>query len=211
MRDRYFFPLAATVAAAFVFMALQPFAHRAPRGPLSCGGCANGEDVTAAGDQLHRFVPGSFDGLAIIDPPAGGPAVLRITRLADQVYDDPRFGPHLPIAEDLEYAFESREIEVIIEARASGDFAASEFEADYYAKPEGESGWQTFTLTQEFAPHRFTFTTPPRGDAEGNDLLGIRPVAPDKRRVMEVRSIRIHAIGPKVKPPTPADAVLPPG
>ena len=67
------------------------------------------------------------------------------------------------------------------------------------------------TLTQEFAPYSFTFTTPPRGDAEGNDLLGIRPVAPDKRRVMEVRSIRIHAVGPKVKPPTPADSVLPPG
>jgi len=200
MRDRYFFPLAAAVAAAFIFTAMQPFAHRPPRGPLSCGGCANGEDVTVAGDQLYRFVPGNFDGLAIFNPPEGGPPLLRITRLADEVYEDPRSGPHIAIAEDLEFAFESRPIEVIIEARSSGDFAATEFEANYFAKPEGESGWQKFVLGREFGLHSFTFNAPPRGDVEGYDYLGIRPVAPDKRRVMEVRSVRIRAAGAKVAP-----------
>lgn len=210
MRDRHFFPLAAIVAGAFVFTALQPFADRAPRGPASGGG-RNAEDITIAGEELHRFVPGNFDGLAIVRPP-DGPPVLRITRLATETYENPVSGPNLPLAEDVEYVLESREIEVIIEARSAGDFAASEFEASYFARSEGESGWRIFTLGREFAPYRFNFKTPPRGDTAGLDYIGIRPVVPDKRRVMEVRSVRVHAVGPKTAPPPPsASSILPPG
>lgn len=209
MRDRHFFLLAAAVGGAFVLTALQPFADRAPRGPASGGG-RNAEDVTIAGEELHRFVPGNFDGLAIVRPPEG-PPVLRITRLASDAYEDPRSGPNLPLAEDIEYALESREIEVVIEARSVGDFAATEFQASYFARPESESGWKTFTLSREFAPYSLTFKTPPRGETEGLDNIGIRPVAPDKRRVMEVRSIRVRAIGPKTTLPPSGAEVLPPG
>lgn len=194
MRDRHFFPLAAAVAAAFVFTALQPFAHRAPSGPLSGGG-RNAEDVTALGDELHRFVPGNYDGLAVVDTPEG--KILRITRLATEGYEDPRSGPHIVLAEDLEYAFESRPIEVIIEARAAADSGASRFQVNYLAKPEGESGWKEFDLTHEFQPYSFTFDVPAYIGSEGNDYFGIRPDVPDKKRVMEVRSVRFRTIGPK--------------
>jgi hypothetical protein len=209
MQDRFFFPLAGVVAAAFVVTALQPFADRCPTGPASGGG-RSAEDVVIKGREFCRFVPGSYDGLALIKPEDGSDPTLRITRLADQAYEDPRRGPNLPLAEDVEYALESRPIEVIIEARSTGDFAAAEFEADYFAKPEGESGWKKFTLTREFAPYSFTFTTPPRGENEGRDYIAIRPVAPDKRRVMEVRSVRVHATGPKIAQPKEGAEVLPP-
>lgn len=199
MQDRYFFPLAAAVAGAFIFTAIQPFADRPPRGPLSGGG-RNAEDVTAQGDELHRFVPGNYNGLDIIETPEG--KVLRITRLASEGYDDPRSGPHIVLAADLEYAFESRPIEVIIEARAADDSGASQFEADYFAKTEGESGWKTFDLTPDFQAYRFTFDVPAYGGTEGYDYLAIRPVVPDKKRVMEVRSVRIRATGPKKAAPS---------
>ena len=203
MQDRYFFPLAAVVAGAFIFTAIQPFADRPPSGPLSAGG-RNAEDVTAQGDELHRFVPGNYNGLDIVDTPEG--KVLRITRLATENYEDPRSGPHIVLAADLEYAFESRPVEVIIEARAAADSGASQFEADYFAKSEGESGWRKFDLTHEFQPHSFTFDVPAFGGTEGYDYIAIRPVVPDKKRVMEVRSVRVHAIGPKKAPPP-----VPPG
>jgi hypothetical protein len=204
MQDRYFFPLAAVVAGAFVLTALQPYMPRPPRGPLSCGGCANIEDVTAAGKELHRFVPGNFDGVSMVETPEG--PILRITRLAEQVYEDPRSGPHIVLAEDLEFAFESRLIEVTIEARATPDAGASQFEADYFAKSEGESGWQPFDLTSDWKPYSFSFETPASGGTLGYDYLAIRPVVPDKRRAMDVRSIRIRALGPK-----PASPAIQPG
>jgi hypothetical protein len=82
-----------------------------------------------------------------------------------------------------------------------GDFAASQFEANYFAKVDGESGWRQFDLTREFQPYTLTFHTPRRGREEGYDYLGIRPVAPDKHRVMDIRSVRVHATADKSDPP----------
>ena len=60
---------------------------------------------------------------------------------------------------------------------------------------------QTFTLTREFQPYTLTFYTPKRGREEGYDYIGIRPVAPDKHRVMDVRSVEIRSTGKKGAPP----------
>jgi hypothetical protein len=199
MRDYIFFPLAAILAGVFILMGLQPWAERVPSGPVSCGRCANPEDRTVEGNELHRFVPGNYNGLKIVTPDGGGAPVLRITRAAEEQYGNPESGPHVVIDSDLELTFEDRPIEVIITARSVGAFPAGRFEADYFARSdsEGESGWQGFDLTPEFKDYAFTFQVPNRGGVMGYDVLGIRPVAPDKRRTMEVKAVRIHAVGPR--------------
>ena len=199
MSDKLFFSLAFILAVAFVFLALNPLAERPPSGPVSGGG-RDATDITVGGPELHRFVAGNLGRLEIAPPDDGGPPVVHISRLAEQTYEDPRSGPHLILAEDVEYALESRDVEVIVEARSTGAFSASQFQVDYFAKPGAESGWKTFDLTPKFATYSLPFKTPPRGDVQGYDYLGIRPVAPDKRRTMEVRSVRIHALGPKSAP-----------
>ncbi len=213
MRDILFFPLAAALAGAFVFMALDPYGERLPSGPVSGGG-RNAEDVLITGPELNRFVVGEGGGVAIdIGKAADGEdIILHIDREASATYEDPRLGPHLMLAEDVEYALESRPIEVIIEARSAGEFPASRFEANYFSKTEGESGWQGFDLTPEFQPYTLTFHTPKRGGDMGYDFVGIRPVTPDKHREMDVRSVRIRAAGPKATPPEnekPAQGILP--
>src|SRR5690606_26717725 len=107
MTDRFFFPLAALVAAAFVFLALEPFNTRAPSGPESGGGVDAG-DVTPVGAERHRVVPGEPEGVSIETPDDGGPITARITRMAEELYVDPRSGPHLVLAEVIEFAMESR-------------------------------------------------------------------------------------------------------
>ena len=135
MRDRLFFPLAFILASTFIFMALQPFAERMPSGPVSGGG-RNAEDVTVKDVELHRFLPGARNSIEIMPATASEPAVLRITQQATDDYQDPRSGPHLVLAEDIEYALSHRRIQVDIEARSAGEFAASQFEANYLAKAE---------------------------------------------------------------------------
>jgi hypothetical protein len=198
MSDKLFFPLAFLLAAAFVLLALNPLADRPPSGPVSGGG-RNAEDITIVGPELHRFVAGNLGRLEIAPPDGapGQPPVVHISQLAEQVYEDPRSGPHLILAEDVEYALERREVEVTVEARGAGAFAASQFQIDYMAKPSEESGWKTSALTAQFATYTMRFKVPARGDAQGYDYIGIRPVAPDKRRTMEVRSVRIRAVSPK--------------
>jgi hypothetical protein len=195
MRDRLFFPLSATLAAAFVFMAIQPFADRPPRGPLSAGG-RNVEDVTLQDRELYRFLPGNYNGLQIIKPQDGQPTLLRITRQAEEIYENPQYGPHILLDSDIELGLEARTIEVVIEARSTEPFPASRFEAFYQARPDAGSGWIGFDLTRDFAPYTFQFETPPLG-VMSYDWFAIRPVAPDKLRTMEVKSVRFHAVSPK--------------
>lgn len=201
MRDFLFFPLAAALASTFIFVAAEPYAVRLPTGPVSGGG-RNAQDITVQGDELNRFILGNQTGVNIdLVRPEGGKAFLRVDRQSGAKYEDPRLGPHLMLAEDLEFALESRPIEVVIEARSVGDFPASQFEANYFAKAESESGWQTFPLTREFQTYTLTYYTPKRGREEGYDYIGIRPVAPDKHRTMDVRSVEIRSSGKKAPPP----------
>ena len=203
------FPVSASVAAAFRSVELERLAERLPSGPVS-GGAGNALDVTIAGAELNRFIVGETRGATLdLMRPEGGEPLLRIDRaVAD--YADPRLGTHLTLAEDLEYALESRPIEVVIEARSVGDFAASQFEANYFAKLDGQSGWRQFDLTREFQPYTLTFHTPRRGREEGYDYLGIRPVTPDKHRVMDIRSVRIRSTAEKSEPPnSPSTGPLP--
>jgi len=200
MRDYIFFPLAAILAAVFVLMGLQPWAERVPTGPWSCGRCANPEDASVEGKELHRFVPGNYNGIKIVTPDGGGAEVLRITRGANEQYGNPESGPHIVIDSDLECTLAGRAVEVIVTARSVGEeFGADRFEVDYFARAdvEGESGWRPFDLTREFKDYAFTFQAPNRGGVMGFDVLGIRPVAPDKQRTMEVKAVRIHAVGPQ--------------
>jgi hypothetical protein len=196
MRDRLFFPLAFILASTFIFLALQPFAERLPSGPVSAG-VGNAEDITVKDVSLYRFQPGEFESISILPASGDQPVLARLTRPTSEDYLDPRRGPHLILAEDIEFAMGNRQIQIDIEARSAGEFAASQFEANYLVKPEFESGWRTFNLTSEFATYSFTYETPELGNSFGNDFLGIRPVAPDKHRVMEVRSVRIHTLTPK--------------
>jgi hypothetical protein len=199
--DTLFFPLAALLAAALVYLAIDPFADRPPRGPVSAGG-RNAEDVTIKGRELNRFLPGDFGTVTMLPAgPKGRDTTVRLDRNADQVYQDPRSGPHVVLAEDIESALGSHPIEVTIEARTVGDFGASSFEANYFAKTGTDSGWKSFPLTRDFQPYTFSWF-PPKPDNLGYDYIGIRPVVPDKHRMMEVRSIRVRVTGPKGTPPS---------
>lgn len=193
MSDRLFFPLAALLAIVFVVIAMQPWADRPPTGPVS-GGNRNPQDVTVAREQLHRFRTGPEGELDLEGVDDRGLTVVRIIRLAGQDYNDPQSGPHLVLAEDIEAAMASREIEVTIEARATGEFAATAFEANYQARPGEDSDWRRFELTPEFTEYVFQWTTPPAGEL-GYDYFGVRPVTSGKRQSMEIRAVRFHAIG----------------
>jgi hypothetical protein len=202
MKDRFFFPAAAAVAAAMILLALQPFSDRPPRGPLSGGG-RNAEDVVLEGRELHRFIAGETGALSV-EPNEEGVDMLTLSLGGGAEYADPRAGPHVALAEDLEFAFENRPVEVTIVARSKGEFAAGAFEAAYLARPGQDSGWRRFELTPDFASYVFQWTTPPRGSSQGYDFIGVRPVAPDNRRTLDIRSVRIRSVGPKETAEAPA-------
>ena len=59
----------------------------------------------------------------------------------------------------------------------------------------GESGWTEFMMTPDFADYQFTYEVPRISGAQGVDYFAIRPVAPEKRRAVEIESITLRPLG----------------
>ena len=186
MTDTVFFPLAALLAIVMVSLAIRQPSGALPTGSVS-GADTDYRFVRVSGLDLNRFIAGEYSDYAIV-PTDAGPA-LRISPKADFFPDNADGGPHFRLAPDLETVFSGKDLRINIRARASETNGAAYFEANYFAGPEGQSGWQKFALQTDFKNYSFEFTAPLAEQDQGVDFLGIRPVIGDKGATMEVESL----------------------
>ena len=188
--DKAFFPLVALLFLGMITIALEPFVQRKPSGPMSGAG-ADRMNLTINGDNLYRFRAGSVGEIELEDADDG--TVLIIDLEAREAYDTPRYGPHLQLDSDLELHYAGRLMEILIEARAASEWGASQMQANYSTGSNGESGWVTLPLSTSFETYSFQYQVPDNNGSQEYDYLAIRPVVPDKRRAIEIRSITLKA------------------
>lgn len=188
MTDRIFFLTAFLAAALMVGIAVLPGLNAKPSGPVS-GGNTDYRRIEVSGAQLNRFVAGGDADISLVR--ADGKAALRIEVAVNTLADDPIRGPHFILDRDMETVFAGREVRITIRARAADQYGAEQMRVNYSVGSAIESGWETFTVTREFADSVFVWTPPPRtaGTDPGYDYLGIRPVVPEKQRAILIQSV----------------------
>ncbi|MEM0984994.1 MAG: hypothetical protein AAGJ32_01995 [Pseudomonadota bacterium] len=186
MRDLYFYPIAAMLAGALVFVAMSPAFGALPSGPVSVG---NGEysTVTVSGLQINRMQPGGDASLALID--TGATSAIEIGVDVDTLSEDPVFGPHFPLAADLEVQFSGYELDITVRAKPGPTRGATQFRVNYSTGRGEESGWQVFDLKPDYDDYTFTYNVPVRTGEQGLDYLAIRPIVPDKSRTLLVEKV----------------------
>ena len=187
MSDRFFFPLAAVMAALLVLLALQPAFGALPTGPVSVGDMDYNE-VEVSGLQLNRMRAGGDAVIELVRD--NGPPHLRIETLAGQLLEDPLRGPHFELAADLEVQFAGFEMTIEVEARPGPDRGAEQMMVNYSTGRDGESGWRVFELKPDWETFSFTYRIPVKSGENALDYLAVRPVTPDKSREILVRQIR---------------------
>jgi hypothetical protein len=154
--------------------------------------------VTVKDADLHRFQPGNYDSLQIIPASGDTPILLRLTRQRDGGLS----GPAIRAAPDpggrRRVRMEHRQIQIDIEARAAGDFAASTVRGEL-SREGGVRDRLEVVRPDTGVPdiHVHLRDAAARRGILAYDFIGIRPVAPDKYRTMEVRSVRVHGITAK--------------
>ena len=189
--------MAFLLAAAMVFLALEPFVDRKPSGPFSAAG-RNVQDLTVEGEDLFRFVAGNVGVLNLTEQGDETPhTLLHVFLEQREAYDTPLYGPHLILDSDIERNFENRRIRISITARAASEWGASEMEANYSSGRYGESGWERFKITPAFETYSFEYEVPATDANIGYDYLAVRPVVPEKQRALEIRSINFKTLSPK--------------
>ena len=186
LTDTVFFPLAGLLAIVMVSLAMRQPSNPLPTGSIS-GADTDYRIVRVSGLDLNRFVAGEYSDYAIV-PTDSGPA-LRISPATDFFPDNPDKGPHFRLAPDLETVFSGRDLRINVRARATETNGAAHFEVNYFAGPEGQSGWQKFALQPDFKNYSFEFTAPLANQDLGVDFLGIRPVIDSEGAGLEVESL----------------------
>ena len=186
MTDTVFFPLAGLIAVLMISLAMRQPGGALPTGSIS-GADTDYRIIRVGGVELNRFVPSEYADYAIV-PTDSGP-VLRITPTQDFFPANADSGPHFRLAPDIETVFSGRELRVSVRARSTAEDGAAQFELNYFAGPEGQSGWQRFQLEPNFKNFSFEFKVPAAKQDQGVDFLGIRPVIDAKGAGIEIESL----------------------
>lgn len=186
MTDTVFFPVAAFIAITMVALAMRQPSGALPTGSVS-GADTNYRIIRVNGVELNRFISGEYADYAIV-PTDSGPA-LRVAATRDFFPANADSGPHFRLAPDLETVFSGQELRISVRARSTSKDGATAFELNYFAGPEGQSGWKRFTLQPGFNNYSFEFTVPLANQDQGVDFLGIRPVIGAKGSGIEIESL----------------------
>lgn len=186
LTDTLFFPLAALLAITMVSLSLRQPSGALPTGSIS-GADTNYRIIRVSGVNLNRFIASEHADYAIV-PTDSGPA-LRVTSTGDYFPTNPDSGPHFRLAPDLETVFSGKELRISVRARSTAQNGASGFEVNYFSGPEGQSGWQRFTLQPVFKNYSFNFIVPLANQDQGVDFFGVRPVIDAIGAGIEIESI----------------------
>lgn len=192
MRDRLFFPLAALLVLLMLGLAIQPGIGQLPTGSVAGDG-QNYDRIVIEGPYLNKVIAGGDARTRMVRGP-GGAYALEITADADALLDAPELGPHFRLAPDIELQLSGRKIRVTVRARPAETQGAMQMRVNYSAGRVGESGWRAFDLQPDYSEFSFEFDVPIAEGEQGVDYLGIRPVVPEKRRILLIDRVVLERL-----------------
>ncbi len=190
MRDRFFYPLLVLVIAGIIGLGLLPGIRHTNLYPVDI--VAEGYLLEGADLQKLTAAPGTA--ISFVDGVADLPLLAVLSSNNPRRFAPASAGVFGTLGPNYEAGFGGHTLEITITARAGRAKPLDTFKAGYFTVGVGDSGWQNFTLSEDFADYKFTFkTNPPKGDP-GNDFVGIWPGDAGTGETMELKSIRIEVL-----------------
>jgi len=182
VKDRYFYPLATLFVAAMIWFALSFQVDNAP---------ANADVYLRSGTELEELFPSP--GTTIIMENSGQGVVAILSAHMSREIAPPSAGVFGTLGPVYESNFGGAKIRISARARKAPQSASSQFELGYFTSGVGDSDWQRFDLTDEFADYSFEFSPNPPQD-KGNDYVGIWPDPSGKGGTIELMSLKVERV-----------------
>lgn len=190
LKDRFFYPLAALLAAAMIFFAMS-FGERielTDKEIWDKGYVMKGEDLirlTAQPGTQSVFVAAS----------GGEPAYARLTStVARSALPTDKPGVFAPLGIDHERAFAERRLRLTITARASAIQGLESFDMGYFTAGSGDSDWIRKDLTSEWSDHVMEYRPGALTEQMGLDHFSMWPGETGELLNMDVREMRIEVL-----------------
>lgn len=184
MKDRYFYPLAMLIIVAMVAYALSFKVDNTP----------SNEDIYERKDvQLEELFPSP--GTTVV---MGGSEVDRHAILGAHMSRDIApssagvFGTLGPV---YEANFGGARIAITVRAKKGEAAPSLKMELGYFTSGVGDSEWQIFELTDEYADYSFEFS-PEKPARKGSDYIGIWPDPSGQGGTISVQSVKVERLRP---------------
>ena len=184
MKDRYFYPLAAIIIGAMIAYALSFKVDNRP---------SNVDLYERQGVELEEFFPSPGTTVLINGPTEDGFAVMSAHMSRDLA--PPSAGVFVTLGPDYEGNFGGAKIRITVKAKMDPGVASRVMELGYFTAGAGDSEWQRFELTDEYADYSFDYT-PNRPSGKGSDYVGIWPDPSGKGGQINVKAIKVERLRP---------------
>lgn len=185
MKDWQFYPL---LIAAVV--ALVAFAYT--RGHDDVG--LAGPDFVVEGETLNTFYAAQGLSFSIAGDAANPNAYAVLSAHVSRKQAPPSAGVFLTLPRVYKERYAGQPINVMVTARKGRASKLKSFDIAYLSTDAGSSGWQTFTLTNDFETYSFLFTPGQPSGADGTDFVGIWPDVEGEGQTVDVKRIDVTIV-----------------
>ncbi|MGJ8562894.1 MAG: hypothetical protein ACSHXY_05015 [Alphaproteobacteria bacterium] len=188
MKDWQFYPIITAAIAALILYALS-FAEY--------GNGPSGNNFVIKGPSLNTLYAAEGVSFSIAGDPSNPSAYAVMSAHVSRANAPPSAGVFATLGPADEKRFAGQKLNITVRARTGRATPLASFDVGYFTAGAGDSGWKTFSLTDEFEDYSFTFTPGlPKGDP-GNDYIGIWPDVEGKSLTVDVKSITVDITTPE--------------
>ena len=185
MKNWLFYPLSALVIVLMISYALSFSTVSEPVDP---------NIYELSSDSLTELFPSPGTTVQLANDTNGAVAYAVLTGQLNRENAPPSAGVFGTLGPVHEKNFAGAPIRITIRAR-QGQFDPSEaFEAAYFTSGAGDSGWQRFQLSPDFADYSFVFTPGVNDEKASTDFIGIWPDPSGRKLTLDLLSIRVEKI-----------------
>lgn len=182
MKDRFFYPLAALVIAAMIAFALSFQVDNTP---------SDIDVYERSGAELEELFPSP--GTTVVMLGSNEDSYARLSAHMSRDLAPSSAGVFGTLGTAYEENFGGATIRITVRARNTKDMPSSAMELGYFTSDVGDSGWQSFELTDSYADYSFEFS-PQMSLEEGNDYIGIWPDPSGKGGAIDVQSVKVQRV-----------------
>lgn len=195
MRDLFFYPFAALIISGLIFAALLP----GERFDISTDSILQ-QGYVLKGTAFENLIASPGTSHSLITEKAniseGADVYTQMTSHLTRKDAPPSAGVFATLGRDYAQVFSGHPIEIKVIARQSETRPVEQFEMGYFAPGQGQSGWKTYQLTQDYQSYTLIYAPKETRDDDRVHYFGIWPDPEGQQRYMDVIEMSVKRVMP---------------
>ena len=189
MKDFYFYTLSTSFVATSIAIAMMQ-----STGPKVSDECIVENGYIVQGKKLENLTSSPGTNFTFMPSTQSSSAYITALSHVPRTKAQASAGIFAVLGPNYEKVLGGRALSMTVSARKNKVNSLDEFDMGYFTAGAGDSGWKTRKLTDVWRDYVLYFTPTPSQDEPDIDYLGIWPGVGGKKKLMDVRYIKLEVL-----------------